>query len=449
MRKSIVLLFVLTLLTATLLMTVKSMQSSTNLAENSWATKASTPIEGRCEAAVVNGKIYFFQDGLPTAFTYEYDPETDTWTGKKPMPTPRRSFALAACQNKIYVIGGTNSSNYNSGIAIHCPTNEIYDPDTDTWETRDPMPTARSQMTAEAVKGKIYVISGRTGDQYITIRTNEVYDPETDTWEIKAEIPYHVSNGGSTVFDDKIYVIGGQNEFHDPLNPGFVQIYDPAVDAWTQGTPHPNPAWLGEEVAATTGLYAPKRIYVMGGSTGLASTTDANYVYDPELDVWTSRASMPLSRMGFALVVVDDLLYAMGGYNGWLTGYSENLQYTPFGHAMVPPVISVISPSENSNYTSSEVSLNFTVDKPVVWMGYSLDGQGDVSVTGNSTLTGLANGLHNVTVYAKNEFENIGASETIYFTVKVPFPTMLVVASTATATIIGVGLIVYFKKRKH
>jgi len=450
MRKIAVLLLVPALLTATFLMTVKSAQSSTDLAENSWATKASTPLEGRCEAAVVNGKIYFIQNGIPTAFTYEYNPETDTWTGKKPMPTPRRNFALAACQNKIYVIGGTTYQSLINGVSTHCQLNEVYDPETDSWETKSPMPTARSQMRAEAVNGKIYVISGRTGEGHSTVKTTEVYDPETDSWKTKAEIPYHVADGGSTVLDDKIYVIGGQNEFHKPMNPGFVQIYDPAVDAWTQGTPHPNPAWLGEEVAATTGLYAPKRIYVMGGSTGLARTTDANYVYDPELDVWDVRASMPLSRMGFALVVVDDLLYAMGGYNSWLTGYSENLQYTPFGHVMVPPVVSVISPSENSNYTSSEVSLNFTVDKPVVWMGYSLDGQDNVTVNGNTTLDGLSNGLHNVTVYARGEFENIGASETIIFSVEVPFPTMLVAAaSVASIAAVSVGLLVYFKKRKH
>jgi N-acetylneuraminic acid mutarotase len=529
MSKRVVLLLVLALLTSALLMTVKPTQSSANLAENSWATKASTPFAGSCEAAVVNGKIYVIKDDRSNASTYEYDPETDTWTGKKPMPTPRSSFALAACQNKIYVIGGTTYTSPINGVSTHCQLNEVYDPETEMWETKEPMPTARSQMRAEAVNGKIYVISGRTGEGLSTVKTTEVYDPATDSWETKADIPYHVSSGGSTVLDDKIYVVGGQNEYHDPMNPGFVQIYDPAVDAWKQGTPHPSPAWLGEEVAATTGLYAPKRIYVMGGYEGFGMATDANYVYDPELDVWTVGASMPLRRVGFALVVVDDLLYAIGGSNGWTVGYSENLQYTPFGHSMVPPVVSVISPSENRNYTSSEVSLVFTVNKPVNWTGYSLDGEENVTVTGNFTLTDLSSGLHHVmvyandtagnmgvsetikftialvihvlsperrtydtsniplnftvnsasaqityclngeknssvsgnttltglangeyalTVYAKDEAGNVGASETILFTVDVPFPTTLVIASIASVAIAVVGLLFYFKKRK-
>jgi hypothetical protein len=94
--------------------------------------------------------------------------------------------------------------------------------------------------------------------------------------------------------------------------------------------------------------------------------------------------------------------------------------------------------------------LVFTVNKPVNWTGYSLDGQDNITISGNTTISGLSNGLHNVTVYAKDEFENTGASETISFSVEVPFPTTLVAAaSAATIAVVGVGLLVYFRKRKH
>jgi hypothetical protein len=111
-------------------------------------------------------------------------------------------------------------------------------------------------------------------------------------------------------------------------------------------------------------------------------------------------------------------------------------------------VVQVVSP-ENMTYASSNVSLAFTVNKQVSWMGYSLDGQETVTVTGNTTLTGLQNGLHNITVYAKDTFENTGASETVYFSVEVPFPTTLVIAPIASVAVIGAVLAIYFKKRKH
>jgi hypothetical protein len=86
-------------------------------------------------------------------------------------------------------------------------------------------------------------------------------------------------------------------------------------------------------------------------------------------------------------------------------------------------------------------------------VGYSLDGQDNVTVTGNTTITGLTSGLHNVTVCARDEFGNTGASGTIYFTIAKepePFPTTLVAtASAASVAIIGIGLLVYFRKRNH
>ena len=38
--------------------------------------------------------------------TEAYNPGTDTWTLKAPMPTSRDGFGIAVYQNKIYCIGG-------------------------------------------------------------------------------------------------------------------------------------------------------------------------------------------------------------------------------------------------------------------------------------------------------------------------------------------------------
>jgi len=137
--------------------------------------------------------------------------------------------------------------------------------------------------------------------------------------------------------------------------------------------------------------------------------------------------------------------------SGCVTKYATNEQYTPFGYSTAPPIIDVVSPVDQT-YNVSSVSLDFTVNKPAVWMGYSLDGQETVTVTGNTTIAGLSNGLHNVTVYAKDTFENMGSSETIFFSVDVPdvpFPATLVVAPVAFVAVIGAVLAIYSKKRKH
>lgn len=119
----------------------------------------------------------------------------------------------------------------------------------------------------------------------------------------------------------------------------------------------------------------------------------------------------------------------------------------PFMYPWGPPPILMIHP-ENETYPTSNVPLNFTVGEPTSWIGYSLDGSDNVTVTGNTTLSGLSTGLHNLTLYAADMYGNIGASETIHFSIE-PFPTTLVVATSGLAVaIIGISLLVYFKKRK-
>jgi hypothetical protein len=113
------------------------------------------------------------------------------------------------------------------------------------------------------------------------------------------------------------------------------------------------------------------------------------------------------------------------------------------------PAIEVLSPAPGT-YNASSIQLSFTVDEPASPIAYSLDGKENITITGNITLTGLANGVHDLTIYAKDKTGNTGASETICFSVAVPFPTALV-ASVAGVLITGVAVCVFYyrKKRNH
>ena len=90
-------------------------------------------------------------------------------------------------------------------------------------------------------------------------------------------------------------------------------------------------------------------------------------------------------------------------------------------------------------------------------MRYSLDGNENVTISGNSTITNLTNGSHNVTLYVKDTFGNIAASKIVIFSIATTtlgtqesFPTVPVIAvSGVSLTVIAIGLMAYFKKRKH
>lgn len=119
-----------------------------------------------------------------------------------------------------------------------------------------------------------------------------------------------------------------------------------------------------------------------------------------------------------------------------------------------PPQITLLSPV-NQVYNESSVDLVFTTDEAANWTGYSLDGEQNVTVTGNITIADLPNGSHTLAVYANDTFGNMGASETVFFTVKEPeqrpFPTATVAAVSGISGVVVVGavLAIYFKKRRH
>jgi hypothetical protein len=559
MDKSAALLLVLFFLTASCIM-AKPAFSSATVVEDTWTAKASMQ-QARAGLGVVavNGKIYAI-GGTTASGQYppdcfaggfvgtneEYDPETDTWTTKASMPTPRDYFAIAGYQNKIYCIGGAIGFTVDEWGLFHSyvasGVNEVYDTVTNTWETKTPMPVVGMKIQAHVINGKIYVMG---------VAFTYVYDPENDSWTSRTRMPASPppSSGSypvSVVVDDKI-VVSGEFSTGSSSSEQKILIYDTETDSWSEGKSGPTVV-VGGAAGATTGANALQRVYIFGSAYGQYPVVPAtNQVYDPMADAWSTATAMPALRRDFGVVVVDEVLYVIGGYSYTTDRYDSvepvavNEQYTPLGYgtpdpfyvlAHTPPEVSILSPL-NQTYYNSSVSLIFTVDKPVNWTSYSLDGELNVTVAGNTTLTGLidgshslviyandtlgnmgasqtvtftiatppkisilsplnqtytesnvpliftldkpvnctcysldgqdnvtitgnttlselANGLHNVTVYAKGEFENMGASETICFSVEVPFPVVpLAVASVATVAVVGVGLLVYFKKRKH
>ena len=111
------------------------------------------------------------------------------------------------------------------------------------------------------------------------------------------------------------------------------------------------------------------------------------------------------------------------------------------------PTISLLSP-QNQTYATTEVMLNFTLNENASWTGYSLDGQENVTVTGNITLTDMAYGSHRITIYANDTYGNMAASETIHFSVAEPFPVIWIAAVTAIIAGSGVALLVTFQRTR-
>jgi hypothetical protein len=131
----------------------------------------------------------------------------------------------------------------------------------------------------------------------------------------------------------------------------------------------------------------------------------------------------------------------------------------------VAPSVSISALPE---YTASDVTLNVTTDMPVSKITYTIDEQANITVPNNApaqhfglyqysvVLTDLADGSHTLTAYAIDAMGNTGVAEK-NFTVKTsetqslqgPFPTTLIVGAVVAATVVGLSLLLYFKKRKQ
>jgi N-acetylneuraminic acid mutarotase len=397
-----------------------------NAAEtNSWESKAPMH-EARAYlgVAVVNGKIYAIGGDTNSIIANvcpgttrsnhlvgtneEYDPAANEWTIKTSMPTARALFGMTAYQNEIYCIGGYDINYADLGI------NEVYDTSSDSWCTKTAMPSPAYGVIANVVDEKIYVIGGATTIGGVGSNVNYVYDPTQDSWYSRALPPYDITSLGSVVMGDEIYFVGALTNNSGLWNGTFVlEAYNTITDSWSIVAPSPRAYESGNGGGITSGVYAPKQIYFFDDN--------ATYIFDLANNSWAVGERMLTARTCVGVAVVNDIFYVIGGRSG-IWGYITIMnatdvteQYLPFGYNpdMAPPEIRVISP-QNTAY-DGEISLNFTVDKVFSWIGYSVDAQHNVTVTGNITLSGLSAGSHSLIIYANDTAGHMGKSDTIFF----------------------------------
>ena len=260
-------------------------------------------------------------------------------------------------------------------------------------------------------------------DQYTEPPAISLLSPENDTvYGVDAiSLSLNVSVGDSStasslLLDGIYYEVDWQSNI--------TSIYEPVWDAFAYD--------------ATVYRLTPK-ITEFSGAINVTGIPDGNHtltVYAIERGLYESYVKQD----------PNDYRIFVHYYNKFkITGSS----LVSFSVDTTTPVVSVFSP-ENVTYYSPEVLLNFTVSENSSRMFYSLDGQENVTITGNTTLSSLPSGEHNVTVYATDVAGHTGASETIYFNIAEPFPTVPVAtASLTSAILVSAGLLVYFKKRKH
>lgn len=293
---------------------VSAQSTKPELDRGTWRTAAPMPTK-RTEVAVaaLDGKIYvvggFEKPSLSNVISFAitpsvevYDPVTDQWSSKAPLPVGLHHVGLGVVSGRLFVIGGYAKS----GFSVWNPVTTVYayDPAADSWTERAPMPTARGALSVTEHNGKLYTIGGF--DRKDNNAQVEIYDPARNVWSNAAPLPTPRDHLAAATVAGKIYAIGGRVNGDYSQNLSVVEMYDPAIDRWKRVSDLPTAR------SGITAAVVEDKIYVFGGE-GAVGTFNENEAYDPVRDTWRRLVPMPTARHGLGSVALNGRIYVISG----------------------------------------------------------------------------------------------------------------------------------------
>jgi hypothetical protein len=234
------------------------------------------------------------------------------------------------------------------------------------------------------------------------------------------------------------FVLAGAGEWpaSGGLVPWLIKINSQGHEQWSLPYGHIPHNSFNTVVQTNDGGY----VAALGESAALVRTNSSGS------ELWTvplnNGGEGALNYSSSCLIRTKDGGYVVAGSALGNTSFVTKISPEP---DLQPPLVTVSNP-KSKTYETGDISLTFIVNEPASWTGYSLDGQAEVTIMGNTTLSGLSIGVHNITVSAEDLTGLIRVSETIQFTIVARFPTELIIASVAFVVVVSVGFLIYFKR---
>ena len=259
-----------------------------------------------------------------------------------------------------------------------------------------------------------------------TLRNNDASKNECNFGVFASLISDYIQDidDSNTVDGKPVYYWVNRRDMAVPLDAGYVALIN--CTRMTVKNLNLTHNWQGVLLAFTTNSTITKNNIIYNGRGILLSDSSNNKIYHNDFIYNAHQTSV---TAGYTNIWDDG--YPSGG-NYWsdhvCTGNpsdgsqpyvidANNTDHYPFQHPVGwPPTIVVLSP-QNTTYATSSVPLTFTISESASWMGYSLDGQLNVTVTENTILSGLSDGPHSLIVYANDTAGNMGSSDIVYFTI--------------------------------
>jgi N-acetylneuraminic acid mutarotase len=221
-------------------------------ATNSWEIKSKSPMEIHHFQAVPVGNAFYLMGAMTGKYPGEtpleniwiYYPEKDVWEKGPEIPVQfqRGGAGAVLYNNKIYQVGGIKLGHTSGTTNLF----NSYDLKTGDWEQLTDAPYVRDHFPAIVVDNKLYCIGGRNTSVHYPDNfgaffgaTNpyvDVYDFKEEKWvTLKEHLPFPTAAGGLVEIDNKLVYMGGECNW---ANASFqTQCLDLETGKWEQLAP--------------------------------------------------------------------------------------------------------------------------------------------------------------------------------------------------------------------
>lgn len=251
--------------------------------------------------------------GLPGGAAAAWEPpalpKAPRWVGLADAPLPRVEHCVANVGATFYLIGGfivphaisAPGPAGNAGVIVPTASVDVYDAKANAFTKGPEYPNNLDHCLAVAVNDTVYVIHGGGSNK---LKAGQ------DAWSPIPNPPHsHGATGLAEEIGGRLYVAGGSGS-----GSAFVDVYDPATNAWTS---YPESSNLPTPRNHMAGAALNGKIYAIGGDVGGHSrNTGANEEFDPVTGQWTKRAEVPVVRGSLHAFAWNGHIVVMGGQNG-------------------------------------------------------------------------------------------------------------------------------------
>lgn len=294
----------------------------------SWQTSATGLPSDRCDFGLeaYNGYLYTIGGYTDTDVTNDVsyapihaDGTIGSWVSTGSFTTARGDLSTAVYNGYLYILGGNNAGMSTSYSDVqYAPINA--DGTVGSWATTTALPTVRTNASAVAYNGYLYMMAGRVSGAtssdvlYASINANGTVGSWTATKSL------NTGRNKTTIqaYNDYLYIMGGQNSTSTDQSTTEIAKIDPAgiTQNWTNDNTHTINAKRAQACAVAYG----GRLYVIGGSTSDDGTHNVKTVQyttlaaDGTLGSWSTGTNLPLYSSSMGCAAANGYIYTLGGY---------------------------------------------------------------------------------------------------------------------------------------